>query len=376
MINVYSDKAFLPEHFPHAPMLFPFWGFLPAFGDLTLDVRRFEHYLDKGADLFRLTSLEDARFAVLPFEWDQIDQYEPYQTAKGFGASPDGLARAMSLADEFSALAAIKGKRTVVFFSQDNIAEVPLDNSIVFRTSMIAASRRPNEYALPYWMMDEIEGSFGGELPIREKGQRAVIGFCGQSPVNLDARTKLNHKLCTVPGLRGVAYRLGVRPGANYSFYPRAQALEALSRSRDVRANFIMRQSWFNGAFTIGGVVRSTFERSRKEYVENMFGSDYILCARGNGNYSIRFFETLSCGRIPVFINTDCVLPFEEWIDWKQHCVWIEERDVPHIAEKVAEFHESLSPGEFRDRQYECRRLWTEWLSPYGFFKNLHRYFQ
>lgn len=313
---------------------------------------------------------------MLPFEWDQIDQYELYQTAKGFGVKPGGLPRAINLAEEFAALAASKGKPTITFLSQDSVDEVPLDNSIVFRTSLMGASRRPNEYALPYWMPDEVEASFGGELPTREKTTRPVIGFCGQSPVNLDSRTKFNRKLCTVPGLRGVAYRLGLRPAANYSFYVRAQALEVISRSRDVRSNFIIRDGWFNGSFTTGGVDRPLFERSRREYVENMFGSDYILCARGHGNYSIRFYETLSCGRIPIFINTDCVLPFEEWIDWKRYCVWIEEREVPHIAERVAQFHESLSPVEFKDRQHACRRLWTEWLSPYGFFKNLHRYFE
>jgi len=48
---------------------------------------------------------------------------------------------------------------------------------------------------------------------------------------------------------------------------------------------------------------------------------------------------------------------------------------VARVAEKVAEFHEGLSDGEFKDRQRACRRLWIEWLSPLGFFKNFRRYF-
>jgi hypothetical protein len=94
------------------------------------------------------------------------------------------------------------------------------------------------------------------------------------------------------------------------------------------------------------------------------------------GNYSIRFYETLSCGRIPVFVNTDCVLPFEEWIDWKSYCVWVEAHEVARAAEKVAEFHDGLSDAEFRDRQRACRQLWLDWLSPLGFFKNFRRYFE
>ncbi len=101
-----------------------------------------------------------------------------------------------------------------------------------------------------------------------------------------------------------------------------------------------------------------------------------MLCPRGKGNYSIRFYETLASGRIPVFINTDCVLPFEEWIDWRQYCVWVEGHEVAHVAEKVAEFHEGLSDEEFRDRQRACRQLWLDWQSPFGFFKNFRRYFE
>ena len=374
-MNIYSDKAFVPGNTPYGPLFFPFWGFLAAFGDPTLDAHRFDKYMDEGTSLFRLTSLEDARVAVLPFEWDQIDQYVLYRRMKGLVPDPDGLTKLVRLAEEFAGLASHKGKSTVVFFSQDSVAEVPLRDSVVFRTSLLGATRRPNEYALPFWMPDEVEASFGGELPVREKAARPVVGFCGQSPVKLNARTKFKHKLSTAPGLRGVAYRLGVRPSADYSFYARARALEAVSRSREVQSNFILRDAWFDGAF-MRGLDRRRFDRSRREYVENMFGSDYVLCARGQGNYSIRFYETLCSGRIPVFVNTDCVLPFEEWIDWKQYCVWVEDHEVSHIADKVAEFHEGLSDSDFKALQRACRELWREWLSPFGFFKNFRRYFE
>jgi len=149
-----------------------------------------------------------------------------------------------------------------------------------------------------------------------------------------------------------------------------------MARSRAVESNFVFRDAWFDGALEGGRVDRSRLLSSRRQFVENLFGSDYVLCTRGGGNYSIRFYEALSAGRIPVFVNTDCVLPFGEWIDWKQHCVWVERGDIARAAERVAEFHEALSPGEFKERQRACRRLWEEWLSPGGFFKNLRRYFE
>jgi hypothetical protein len=56
--------------------------------------------------------------------------------------------------------------------------------------------------------------------------------------------------------------------------------------------------------------------------------------------------------------------------------VWVEEHDLPHIGERVRTFHAGLTPEAFRDLQADCRRLWVEWLSPQGFFANLHRYFE
>ena len=373
-MNIFSDKAFLPEDIPHGYLLFPFWGLRPALNDPALDRHRFDRYVERGAELFRLMSLEEARAAVLPFHWEQVDQYELNKKLKGLPFDPEGLKRAVASAKEFAALAADKGKPVVVFFKEDVLDEVPLQNSIVFRTSLLASARRPNEYAVPYWMPDEVEETFGGELPLREKRARPVVGFCGLSPLRLNARTRLFRGLTRVPVVRGLAHRLGVRPPGRFSFYLRARALDAVARSREVRSNFILRDAWFGGAFA-RGLDRQRYERARREYVENMFGSDYVLCTRGVGNYSIRFYETLSSGRIPVFINTDCVLPFEEWIDWRQHCVWVEGHEVARVAEKVAEFHESLSDAEFKDRQRACRQLWLEWLSPLGFFKNFRRYF-
>ena len=373
-MNIFSDRAFLPEGVPHAPMLYPFWGHIPIFDDPALDAHRFDDYLERGRDLFRLTGLEEARAAVLPFDWNQTAPNTIYRITRGMPPDPKSRARAFRLAEEFAALAASGGRRTVVFLTQDHVEEGPLAGSVVFRTSLLASSWRPNEYALPYWVRDEVEARFGGELPLREKRARPSVGFCGQSPMKMDVRARLNRRLRAARVVRALARPLGRDPTLNYAFYTRAQALEALSRSREVQSNFILRDAWFDGAFE-RGVRRPRLEHSRREYVENMLGSDYVLCVRGLGNYSIRFFETLSCGRIPVFVNTDCVLPFEEWIDWRQYCVWVEGREVARVAEKVAEFHAGLSDGEFKDRQRACRRLWLDWLSPLGFFKNFRRYF-
>jgi hypothetical protein len=105
-----------------------------------------------------------------------------------------------------------------------------------------------------------------------------------------------------------------------------------------------------------------------------MMDSDYVLCSRGFGNYSYRLYESLACGRIPVFVDTDCVLPYDFVIDWKRYCVWVDQSDLDSIPDRVAEFHDDLSPQQFEDLQLECRRLWEKWLAPEGFFAQFARH--
>jgi len=156
----------------------------------------------------------------------------------------------------------------------------------------------------------------------------------------------------------------------------RTKALQVLAKSRRIDTNFVIRDTFMGGALLPSGEARlSKFQQIRREYVQNLVDSDYVLCARGGGNYSYRLYEALCCGRIPVFVDTDCVLPYHSEIDWKQYCVWVDEREVDRIAERVAEFHEALSEDQFVELQRRCRWLWESYLSPEGFFRNFHKHF-
>ena len=75
-------------------------------------------------------------------------------------------------------------------------------------------------------------------------------------------------------------------------------------------------------------------------------------------------------GRIPVFINTDCVLPFEDMIDYKNHIVFVEEKELDYLPEKIKEFCEK---NNLLDAQLKCRKIWENYLSPSGFFRNIEK---
>ena len=147
------------------------------------------------------------------------------------------------------------------------------------------------------------------------------------------------------------------------SAFHRAKLLHLLEQSRKVTTNFVYREHYRAGAIT-----ETARDQTTREYYENIRNSDYVLCVRGGGNFSVRLYETLMMGRIPVFVNTDCLLPFPKRINWNNQMVWVEWKDRHRIDEVIAEFHHSITDADFLNLQLSNRKLWKEVLSVSGIF--------
>lgn len=313
-LKVFSDIQYNANGKPVIPLLMPFWGNQVEDPE-DPDKGRFEQYLKTGVNLFKLALIGDADFVILSNEW-----------------SPDNP-NILELNQE----ALRHNKRVVVFYNNDSDRDIDLPNSIIFRTSFYKSKRKPNEFAVPAWSADFLKKYFNGVLSLREKTEKPLVSFCGL----LDSRNI------------------------------RARAIKVMQDSDLTKTNFIIRPQFWRGILN----RKIDAHRVREEYVRNIDDGDYVLCARGAGNFSYRLYETLSMGRIPVYINTDCVLPYDFIIDWKKYCVWVEESDIDSVDKIIADFHNKLSPDEFIELQHNCRKLWEEWLSPEGFFANFYRHF-
>ena len=195
-----------------------------------------------------------------------------------------------------------------------------------------------------------------------DKKELATIGFCGHATFSFTKRTKEIIKCLFENSKRFFKNPFNsVYEPLFASAYERAKLLSYLNKSDKVKTNFIYRVNYRGGAVTEEQRTATTLE-----YYKNILESDYILCVRGAGNFSVRFYETLMLGKIPVFINTDCLLPFEDKINWKNHVVWVEWKDRKRIAQKIADFHANLSANEFVHLQVNNRKLWKETLSVEG----------
>lgn len=354
ILKIYFDRKLISDGSPHVAMLYPFLG-----KSVQEDVRdtcsgRFQHYEKTGREYFTLTSLADADIAVLPISWEYaIADEERKRRAEQY------------INSVFRA-----GKLTVIFFHSDSDEPIDLPGVLVFRTSLYRSLKKPNEFALPAWSEDIVEKYLDGQLIIRRKMWRPVVGFCGLAlppRVNWKSKVKIFLKFLLYNKKDGRKEgRWAVRRG---------EILSKISRNWFISGNIIMRDDFFVGAHKENGTV--DFQRkneARKEFVANMVGCDYAFCMRGKGNYSYRLYEAMCCGRIPVFIDTDCVLPYMNEIDWHNLCVWIDYRERHLINRRILKFHLSLSKEEFEEKQKECRNIWEKYLSPQGFFANFYKH--
>lgn len=355
-LKLYSDRSLLQPGMMPSAILFPFW--VDLYSDQLFGWKSaYDRYVQIGQSMFELTSLEEADFAVLPFDWREV---------RGDSWRAPINRSLQDLAVQFAER--VEGKPLIVFFGSDCSDEkIPIENAIVFRQSVYQSNNDLNSFVFPFFCEDYVQDYFQGELPIRQKQEKPTVGFCGFARP-LSARRRLQTPLY-------YAYRLATRGRINASLYKgqslRFSALRSLSSYPGIETNFVIRDR----AVLSSAPDPNQKKRARIEFVVNLTESDYVFCCRGAGNYSNRLYEVLSCGRIPVLLNTDCEMPLESWIDWKKYCVWVEEEDLAHLGEKIVEFHQSLSAGDFVDLQYECRSLWKQWLSPEGFFANFDRCF-
>jgi hypothetical protein len=348
---IYSDKSYLPEGARHIELLNAFWG---PFGEISTNRLLPDLWRDGFSTMNSIFSLTDqikmADFMLLPGDWKQ------YQRRKR-----------EDLGHKYTELAGRNGKNVLVLYHHDSAEKIPLKNAIILRTSLCRSKKSSNEYPMPAWHTDYIHEYLGGQVCFRPKTTPPVVGFCGHAKPDTSKNWVQNLQHLLYRWVRG-------NPSFDYLNF-RKKILIDLTQYPDIYTNFIIRDKYLGGGIKANGDYDlQAFPILQKEYFDNMISSDYVLCVRGAGNYSFRFYETLCCGRIPIFIDTDCILPFENHIQWSKYIIRIDKQDISNIGDIVSNFHDRISPDAFLKLQQDCRNLWLNWFSPKGFFNKFFEY--
>lgn len=225
-------------------------------------------------------NLADADFALVPHEWVHVRKNVSY----------------------VEYLNSLSLKIPIVLFNTGDISpKVKISNCVEIRSFIHPWEEPTNKLIVPYpskareWMprlwQETPKISFMGQIPRLSK--TSLFGFSWRSIFHIfDSSVYLQRKI---------------------SFF-RAKRLSSLF---DVE---LVRRDTFT-AFK----KNPNLEKLSSDFQSSLENSDYILCPRGFGNTSIRFYEALSAGRFPLLVRSGNVLPFlDPESNWAEHILEVD----------------------------------------------------
>lgn len=200
-----------------------------------------------------------------------------------------------------------KNKLKVVFYVHDlydHVIPSLTQDYIVLHTGIIKSKKLHNHFSFPF-LFEPINVKFE---PIQNV--KPSISFCGFYFSHIERKKDID-------------------------FF--------ISNKAKISTNFILLNQFWGGKPHDPDLV--------KNFSTNMQQSPFNLCTRGNGNFSMRFYQTLSCGRIPVFTDTDIELPFSDVIDYNSFCIF--DKDRSNLINKILNTCNTKNIISMQNQAYE-----------------------
>jgi hypothetical protein len=257
---------------------------------------------------FRITDDDDADFVLATGFLDAF----VYQ--RGFSR----LKKAIRELTDFDRLES----RHVFFLNRDEPDLLDV-SSTIYRASLDATRRDPGARAFPYETGDPGEPTF-------DDFDRAPYDVSFQGYV-----------------------------GSSLSRYRIAKSL--LATREPIRARVKPIKKWHGAQFE-----KEERERLRREHRDLIRRSKIVMCPRGFGVNSMRFFETVAEGRIPFLVSDRAILPFADEIDYDRLLPRLDEARASRADVAVADYLAGATEEEIRETAREWRRVWKRFFSPEG----------
>lgn len=251
-------------------------------------------------------------------------------------------------------------KKMIVFAYGDSSEDIHIKSSIILRTSKYRHTLRPNEIIIPPFVED-LGVRYGIEYQI-PRHNAPIIGFAGQAAFSVWHKYVVYMLKVLIMHIK-IVFRLKVL-AALPGIYFRRRIWHSLRNSKSIIPRFLIRNTFSAHKNTVGD--NPTLIRS--EFVQNIKDSDLSLAIKGDGNYSLRFFEILSLGRIPLLIDTDIVLPLEQVIDYDQIVHRINVCQLKQLESNVAAWYTRNTADMLVERRRKARTLFESFLSPAAFY--------
>lgn len=217
-------------------------------------------------------------------------------------------------------------KKVIVFLVSDYNNELNIPKNVfLFRTALYKSIKKQNEFVLPY-----IWESFYDDFEPLTKTAKPIVGFCGNVKNNSGRRES---------------------------------TMASIESDNLICSNFIKHIGF-------GGGKIELVERFKK----NILQSHFTISNRGLGNFSMRFYQVLALGRIPVLLDTDMAFPFNEIIDWNKYIITSKSEN--QLAEKIKHFWSVTTDRDLIAIQQNCKQLFDDYFSYAGLGNQIEKLLQ
>jgi len=227
--------------------------------------------------------------------------------------------------------------------------------------------KRSDQYnhIIPSWISDPYL-DYDREFEPMAFTEKPKIGFCGYATNSIQE---------LIQGFRSYfIHVIFLSPKHLYPanlYFPahvRHKYLKFFETLKQVDANIIYREKYRAG----GDKNPKLKAKTTKEFFDNIYENQYTLCLRGGGNFSVRFFQTIAMGRIPIFIDLNSTFPFREVIQEQNLIPILKKGEEKKWEQQINEFHQSWK-SNFEELQLKLRAFWKEYYQKDSFFKNFYQ---
>jgi hypothetical protein len=217
---------------------------------------------------------------------------------------------------------AIKNNKKIIFFihlpgDSDISINIPHKIGIAFRATGLLSEATDNIFGLPMVNLDVFSKNYAPK--------KLSISFCGC--FNSDI----------------------------LEYQTRITVANKLLKEIPKKCDFIINNSWGNLDDPL-------------KFFKNIKNNLYGLCVRGGANCSFRLGEVLMMGRIPILIDTDCILPFPDLIPYDTNFIRIPIEKIDDMVNIIENYHESHTEEELIQIQKENRAIWETYYMPSNSF--------
>jgi hypothetical protein len=105
-------------------------------------------------------------------------------------------------------------------------------------------------------------------------------------------------------------------------------------------------------------------ERSQQRYAQVSASSRFIVCPRGAGVSSMRLFEAMELGCVPVIVSDDCVLPFGP--RWEDFSIRVLEPNLNQLEAVITE-----READWEAMASIARQEWLHWFQEKDFLRQI-----